>query len=105
MAYQFHEIDLFVFDVHFTLKPLITRTLLQQNFRFLVDPDLYSKRYLMAPTETTNFTINPISPRERKREHFWKYYGSSSLAASSEVWTLQLSFVYIPNTRATRASQ
>src|SRR5260370_12649502 len=105
MAYQFDEIDLFFFDVPFTLKPLITGALLQQNFRFLVDPDLYSKQYLLAPTETTNFTIKPLSPRERKREHFWKYYGSSSLAASSDVWTLQLPFVCIPKTAVTLAIQ
>jgi hypothetical protein len=105
MAYQFHTIDMFVFDVHFTLKPLNTAALLRENFRFLVDPDLYSRQYLMAPIETKNFIITPISPRQRKRVHFWKYYGSSSLAASSDVWALQLPFLCWPKTAVTLAMQ
>jgi hypothetical protein len=96
---------MFIFDVHFTLKPLITAALLRENFRFLVDADLYSKQYVMAPTETKNFTISPISPRERKREHFWKYYGSSSLIAFSDVWALQLPFVCRPKNVVTLAMQ
>jgi len=95
MAYEFLEIDMFVFDLHFTLKALITAALLQENLRFLVDADLYSKQYLMAPVETKNFTIRPLSPRERKRVHFWKYYGGSSLA-SFDAWALQLPFVCRP---------
>ncbi|PYX92080.1 MAG: hypothetical protein DMG67_07980 [Acidobacteria bacterium] len=92
MTYQFHEIDLFIFDVHFTLKPLITAALLQDNFRFLVDPDLYAKQYSQEPIKTGNFIIRPLTARERKREHFWKYYGGSAVTASTDIWSLNLPF-------------
>jgi hypothetical protein len=106
MAYEFYEIDMFAFDVHFTLKPLSVVDLVQEDFRFLVDAGSYAKQYLAnAPIETKRFTIKPLNPRERKRDKFWKYYGASSQAAASDAWGLQLPFVCRSKTVVTLGSQ
>lgn len=105
MAYQFYRVDLFIFDVHFTLKPLTTAALLQENFRFLVDPALYAKQYLAPSADTENFKIRPLTPRERKREHFWKYYGTSPVVVSTDAWSLQLPFVCFPKAEVTVATK
>jgi hypothetical protein len=97
MAYEFRRIDMFAFDVHFTLKPLNTANLLQTQFNFLVDPVLYPKQYAVdAPIETQNFSIRPITRKQRQLDHFWKYYGSSSVIPSSDAWSLQLPFLCEP---------
>jgi hypothetical protein len=106
MAYEFHEIDMFAFDVHFTLKPLSTVELLQEDFRFLGDAGLYAKQYLAdTPIETKSFTIKRLNPRERKRDKFWKYYGISSQPASADAWGLQLPFVCRSKTVVTLGSK
>lgn len=104
MAYQFHEIDLFVFDVHLTLKAFQTPALLQRNFAFLVDPTMYSSQYHAAPFDTANFTVRPMTRRARKRMHFWRYYGSSSVTASNDAWGLQMPFVCRPKAALTLAA-
>jgi hypothetical protein len=93
MPYEFNEIDIFAFDVHFTLKPLITPGLLHAGFRFLVDPASYNQQYTAAPVETNTFVMQPIRARSRKRDRFWRYYGTSTQVASSDAWGLQLPFV------------
>jgi hypothetical protein len=93
MPYEFNEIDMFAFDVHFTLKPLIRPDLLRASFRFLVDPTLYKQQYTATPVETNTFVMQPIRVRSRKRDRFWKYYGTSTQVASSDSWGLQLPFV------------
>ncbi len=106
MAYEFQKIDMFVFDLHFTLKPLITAALLQENLRFLVDADLYSKQYLHGSYEMNQELYHQIHQLPgAKTGTLWKYYGSSSLAASSDVWALQLPFVCRPKTLVTLAMQ
>jgi hypothetical protein len=105
MAYEFRRIDMFAFDVHFTLKALNDPNLLQPTFSFLVDPALYTKQYgVDTPVETQNFSVQPITRKQRKGDHFWKYYGSSSVIASSDAWSLQLPFVCQPKSAISLAS-
>lgn len=90
----FQEIDIYMFDVHTTIKPLASNDCLQDNFRFLVEPDNYREHYTKRTTTLTkSFDIHPLSLHAQTRNHFWKNYLNLFAEADPDFWQLQAPFV------------
>jgi hypothetical protein len=90
----FQGIDIFVFDVHTTIRPLAANDSLQERFRFLVEPDSYRKQYLNGQsTLTKSFDVHPLSKHSQSRNHFWKNYLNLFAEAAPDVWQMQAPFI------------
>ena len=93
----FQGIDIHIFDVHTTVKPLVSNDSLQPNFRFLVEPDAYRDQYLKGQsTLTTSFDVHPLSKHSQLRNHFWKNYLNLFPEGAPDVWRTQAPFVCSP---------
>ena len=99
MDYVFSSVNLSIFDVHITLQPLLLREsqAVQSSFLFLVIPDIYRNRYLTTNVTTTTLSINPLSLRTFKKNHFWKKYKEIKwLNNAPDFWKLQIPFIVTP---------
>jgi hypothetical protein len=97
MAYEFQCVDVFAFDFHLALKPLVVDNVLQPAVRWLVDPESYRKQYgSKVALETGGFRLRPLSVKTRAYHHFWKYYTAVWDKAQPDPWELQLPFVLEP---------
>ncbi|HEX5704684.1 MAG TPA: hypothetical protein VFX97_15900 [Pyrinomonadaceae bacterium] len=90
----FQGIDLYIFDVHTTIRPLTFNNCLQERFRFLVEPAAYRKTYLDAKsTLTKSFDVHPLSQHAQTKNHFWKNYLNLFSEGAPDVWQMQAPFV------------
>src|SRR5215212_2652182 len=98
MAYVFQSVDIFAFDLHITVNPLRDSTVVQKDYAFLINPDLYRAQYESGKLlETPNFIIRPLTWRSHhKRHHFWRPYLDMWPAGKADYWGLQVPFSLKP---------
>lgn len=94
MAYQFHNVDIGVFDFHITLDPLLAPASLTPAFAFLGNPDGYRQQFKAKPFLTGEYRVRPLSNKARTWHHFWKYY--TAVFGELDPWSLLLPFVCEP---------
>ncbi len=100
MKYNFHVVDVYLFDVHTAVKPLIAPDCMQKELRFLIDPKTYNEQYLSrASLDTSVFKISPLTYNSRQYNHFWKNYMSVWPIQRPDYWRLQVPFTFQPNAR------
>lgn len=93
MDTTFHSIDIHIFDLHTTVRPLIAHDCIQEKLRFLVDPDGYRNQYINGQSILTDsFNIHPLS-RNSQKNSFWKNYLSLLNESALDYWRLQAPFV------------
>jgi hypothetical protein len=98
MAYTVHEADIYLFDIHTTIKPLLVPKAVQDQLSFLVDPKRYQEQYKAEQVvKTDTFCIRPLTKRVFVRDHFWHYYKEIWLDEDvPNYWKLQTPFLYDP---------
>src|ERR1051325_10881944 len=91
----FQIIDLHIFDLHTTVKPLIAQDYLQPNFKFLADANLYRKQYANGKSILTkSFDIHPLSNHAQTRNHVWQnYLNRPAQVGPPDYWELQAPFL------------
>ncbi|MEK6285105.1 MAG: hypothetical protein AABO57_05135 [Acidobacteriota bacterium] len=104
MAYLFHEVNFYIFDVHTVLKPLRSSGCLQPAFSFLNNEAEYRNQYDKSKVvQTASFNVHPLTKRSLIHNHFWKRYKDIWLAGSKpDYWKLQLPFVCQPRNTKVR---
>lgn len=93
MGKQFGTVEIFAFDLHTALRPLVLKTV-HDRFQFLVVPDLYRDCYKSSAQkiETKHFIISPLAPGAVRRHHLWSRYTSTEAASDPDYWKLQMPF-------------
>jgi hypothetical protein len=92
MAYTFHEVNIFAYDLHTTVAPLINDTLFAEDLRFLSTTyqDNYEKR---VEVNTASFKITPL-PVKDQNHFFWSSYGAIFRRGNyPDFWRLQIPFL------------
>lgn len=91
MNAKFSQVDIHIFDVHTTVRPLLTEGCVRPEFKFLVQPDVYKEAYSMGKSVLTpSFNVHPLSQKLRRHNQFWKNY---LLGQGGDYWKLQLPFM------------
>jgi len=98
MAYTFHDVNIFAFDVHSVPKALANPGCVQPAFGFLVDGDQYRAQYdAGAAAQTANLTVRPLTQRTLAHNRFWmRYKDLWFVNGKLDYWSLQLPFVGRP---------
>lgn len=98
MKYNFHVVDIYLFDVHTAVKPLIAKDCVRKELDFLLDPQAYNQQYSSRDSLQTNaFKIKPLTYNSRQYNHFWKNYMSVWPIQRPDYWKLQVPFTFQPN--------
>jgi hypothetical protein len=94
MAYTFRTVNIFAFDLHTTVAPLLNETLFAEDLRFLFTPEKYHQHYHDEQVVTTaSFSISPLEVKEL-HHYFWYSYSSIfRLGGAPDFWRLQIPFV------------
>lgn len=96
MAYNFNSVDMILLDAHTAIKPIIQPELLKETFRFLTNRAKYNKQFTLEKTiESDNGVCQPVTKRERSRNHFWKNYIAQYLYRF-DYYDLQIPFIFKP---------
>lgn len=97
MKHTFHVVDITVFDVHTTVKPLIIKDCVRPELSFLVNEHLYRQQHQSrAAIETADFRIKPLKYSSRQYTYFWKNYLNVWPEKWSDYWKLQIPFTCEP---------
>ena len=90
----FEAVDLHIFDVHTTVRPLVFNNCLQEGFRFLAEPDAYRAQYAGGKTILTkSFDIHTLSKHSQTQNHLWKNYLNRFEDSTIDYWKLQAPFI------------
>jgi hypothetical protein len=88
VSYVFKIVDMIVFDAHTTVQPLQNTPLVKVPYQFLVDPAEYAKRHaLTAVFKAGSLTLEPISTKQSKTNHFWQRCASIAHGANPDTWS------------------
>jgi hypothetical protein len=92
----FEEVELLLFDLHLSLRPLAGGVPVQPTFGFLLDREAYAAAFAAAPLDSDRFTVHALR-RELKRNHFWRHYRNIQPPAAGpelaeKLWDLQIPF-------------
>ena len=77
MSYAFKEMTIYMLDIHPTpaLLDKNYEAYIKKDFAFLTDPGTYKSHYSAHQKMLTdNFTFEPLSDHDLKKNHFWKSY-------------------------------
>lgn len=98
MSYVFEIIDIFAFDVHTAVPPLLNPNLVQPDFRFLVDPALYASAHAGKKSfQAGGLAVKPVSSDTKHPNYFWNYYSSIRHdLVNVDFWKLQTPFLCTP---------
>jgi hypothetical protein len=97
MNATFSEVDIHIFDVYTTVRPLLVEGCFQPKFQFLVQPDAYREKYKgNGWVLTPSFNVHHLSGRFQRHNHFWKNYLPIQ---DGDYWKLQFPFVCSFNRR------
>lgn len=97
MASAVTEAEIFFFDLHLSLRPLIGGVEPTAELAFLLDTEAYAGAFTGAPLTTPRFTVHALR-REVKRNHFWRRYceawapTATGNQLADKLWDLQLPF-------------
>lgn len=91
----FQAVDLHVFDVHTTVRPLGAPGYLQPKFQFLADANLYRQQYATKTSILTkSLDVHPLSNHAQTKNHFWQnYLNRPSTSGAFDSWALQTPFL------------
>jgi hypothetical protein len=93
------DIDIFVFDFHLDLRPLLSPARLTKDFEFLGDPAKYHTQQSTAkPFTAGKLTVHPLGIRSRKRNRFWTRYSPGFNPGATPDWDIQVPFSIRPGT-------
>ena len=90
----FQSVDLHIFDVHTTVKPLISDSCVREEFRFLTNAEAYRQQYAKPKTLVRNsFDFHPLSRHAQTRNQFWSNYLTRVDEPSIDYWNRQAPFL------------
>jgi hypothetical protein len=93
------DVDIFVFDFHLDLRPLLSPARLTKDFEFLGDPAKYHAQQSAAKPFTAGaLTLHPLGVRSRKRNRFWTRYNPGFNPGATPDWDIQVPFSVRPGT-------
>jgi len=95
MAYDFHTVDISLFDFHLVMDPLVNAAAINNSFKFLVDPTDYNQHYIAGKAvQTPSLKFVPLRWRSLNYHHFWKYYQTIwSTGGGYDFWKAQMPFI------------
>lgn len=98
MPYKFEAVDIIISDIHTVVKPLLSSSVLKDNFQFLTDRDKYNEKFKLRKIEKTDaYIFHPVTKKELNWNHFWKNYTSQDdTAITTDFYNLQIPFVFKP---------
>lgn len=97
MALALKEIDIFLFDFHLDLRPLLSPARMTKDFEFLSDPAKYHGQQSTArPFTAGKLEIHPLGVRSRKRNRFWSRYNPGFSKSATPDWDIQIPFTIHP---------
>lgn len=97
MKHNFHVVDIYLLDVHTTVRPLLMKHRMREGMEFLIDPDRYNQQYTSRQAlQTGPFRIKPLTYNSRQYNHFWKNYMNVWPEKGIDYWKLQLPFTCEP---------
>lgn len=94
LEYIFHTVDIFVFDVHTTVSPLIGANYMREGMEFLANEELYKEQHRVRQTVHRDyFKIQSLTYNSKHHNHFWKNYLNVWHQQGRDYWRLQIPFV------------
>jgi hypothetical protein len=96
MAETFKTTKIYLFDVHTTLMPVLSKNV-PEPLRLLVEADEYRKAYRSGwKISTKNLDIAPLNPVTIQKHLFWQWYAVPRSGAAPDYWAIQMPFVCRP---------
>src|SRR5688572_11537934 len=102
MALTFQQVEIYLFDVHLSLYPLIAPQVVRPELAFLVNREKYNHLHRQGqPIQAPGYSLRPLR-RQVRRNHFWKNYRkvwppALPMPLADREWDLQIPFRYLPN--------
>jgi hypothetical protein len=92
------DIDIFLFDFHWDVRPLFFPERLKPEFAFLSNPEAYNQKQKAGTSFAAGgLELHPLTARVRRRNRFWSRYGAGELSFTKQDWNCQTPFTVHPN--------
>ena len=97
MASVLKDIDIFIFDFHLDLRPVLSPVRMNKDFEFMSDAAKYHGQQSTAkPFTAGKLTLHPLGVRSRKRNRLWSRYSPGFSNSVTPDWDIQIPFSVRP---------